>query len=103
MKRYKLCRCGHQKKLHRIDGCIVSLCNCQSYKRIKRKVTEMNRKVYFYRDRTNEEIITLCKRCAKQYGNDIKEIDLAGEWDMCSNCEAQNIPASYNQVAVQGQ
>lgn len=55
----------------------------------------MKRKVYFYKDTEIDEIITLCHYCAQEYGDTVKEIDKAGEWDMCSNCDAQNVPQSY--------
>lgn len=50
----------------------------------------MKRFVYFYKDKNTNEIVTFCKRCARQYGNDLVEIDKAGDWDMCSNCDVQN-------------
>ena len=53
------------------------------------------RPVKFFKDRYTDEIVTYCHYCVQQYGNQMVEIDLAGDWDLCSNCDAQNIPEDY--------
>ena len=62
---------------------------------IKDRTMTMIKAVYFYRITKENEIITYCKLCAKHI-NGLEEIDRAGDWDICSNCEAQNVPSWYD-------
>ncbi len=75
--------------------------------------TKMIRSVYFYKyfgdptPITEDDflVVTLCKPCAKKWGKNgevISEIDKAGDWDICQECEAQNVPAYYKPGMMTG-
>ncbi len=51
------------------------------------------------------EVVTLCKLCAKKQrknGEILTEIDKAGDWDICSGCEAQNVPETWQPGILSG-
>ena len=56
--------------------------------------------ISFYRDEQTGEILTFCQECFNAVPvtlkDDLTYIDKAGDWDICGECDAQNIPADYH-------
>ena len=56
--------------------------------------------VNFYLDNATGEILTFCLGCAETLpvapSDTFTYIDKAADWDICGECEAQNIPADYH-------
>lgn len=53
--------------------------------------------VNMYLDSQDNEphIYQLCQNCIKDYPT-LTYLDKAGDWDICDNCGAQNIPSHYH-------
>ena len=56
--------------------------------------------VSFYLDNATGEILTFCHTCFDAVPvtlkDDLAYIDKAGDWDICGDCDAQNIPVDYH-------
>ena len=57
-----------------------------------------NIQVNLYRDENTGEVLYFCQECFQSNPAmaDLTYIDRAADWDLCYNCEAQNIPAHYH-------
>lgn len=47
--------------------------------------------VYYFKYVHGEEITTRCRKCAEEDEAELEEIDLAGLYDDCAVCGAQNV------------